>query len=166
MLAHGDHRVRENENLITFSLLRRYKVDITPHRDLQKYIDKGKLVRYQLNPTKNWGPGSKAKVVSHSRAAADAAQYAETSAKAADEDEPMGDLTGTRTDEAGELEELGLNPDLAEYPENTDGVEIDAAEVETSDVGNKRKRDSESGSKEGVKRTRVEEPSEEDLMNG
>jgi hypothetical protein len=30
---------------------------------LSKVVDKGKLVRYQVNPTKNWGPGSRPKNV-------------------------------------------------------------------------------------------------------
>ena len=39
-----------------------HEIDITPHKDVEaKLLMNVKLVRYQTNPTANWGPQSRAK---------------------------------------------------------------------------------------------------------
>lgn len=40
--------------------IRRVEANFTIHPDTQKYASRIKLVRYQENPTANWGPGTKA----------------------------------------------------------------------------------------------------------
>lgn len=44
-------------------MFRSHEIDITPHKDVEsKLLMNVKLVRYQTNPTANWGPQSRAKV--------------------------------------------------------------------------------------------------------
>ena len=43
-------------------MLRSHEIDIKPHKDVEsKLLMNVKLVRYQTNPTANWGPQSRAK---------------------------------------------------------------------------------------------------------
>lgn len=113
-------------------------------------MDKAKLVRYQTNPTKNWGPGSRAKVVSAERATADAAAYASTENGGAsvEGEVPTGD--------EAELQEMGLLPDPVGLS-NDNGAEV--AEI----IPEKRKREGDEV-REDVKRSKVERD-EEEMMN-
>jgi hypothetical protein len=97
----------------------RHTIDFTPHADNSKVMDKNKLVRYQVNPTKNWGPGSRPKNVVA--------------------DEPMGDPTGTAAGGPEELQELGLAVDPVEYPPGAEVVEPGAMAAEVEE-GAKRSR--------------------------
>lgn len=38
-----------------------HTIDLTLHPDLDKHVSRAKLVRYQTNPTVNWGPAGKAR---------------------------------------------------------------------------------------------------------
>jgi hypothetical protein len=75
-------------------------------------MNKEKLVRYQINPTKNWGPGSRPKNITQ---AEDAAAATITTS----EDVSMGDQTGTAVGGEQEIQDLGLAVDPAEAVSTT-----------------------------------------------
>lgn len=117
-------------------------------------MDKAKLVRYQTNPTKNWGPGSRAKVVSAERATADAAAYASTITSTGNGGASVkGEVS---TGDEAELQEMGLLPDPVGLS-NDNGAEV--AEI----IPEKRKREGDEV-REDVKRSKVERD-EEEMMN-
>lgn len=41
----------------------RHDIDLTPHPGAKRFDKSDKIVRYQVNPEANWGPGTKAKMV-------------------------------------------------------------------------------------------------------
>jgi hypothetical protein len=98
-------------------------------------MDKNKLVRYQINPTKNWGPGSRPKNVAA--------------------DEPMGDLTGTVVGGPEELQELGLAVDPVEYPPEAEVAEPGAMAAEMEE-GVKRSRESDEDERD-AKKTKLDD---------
>lgn len=133
-------------------------MDFTPHPDISKVVDKTRLVRYQVNPTKNWGPGSRPKNASN-----DAAMTGGASA---------GEII--QPDEV-ELEDLGLAVDPNEYPTDPAVAEI-AAEPDSDDHeakvdpagggGSGVKRQAEQGQEQPTsKKTRVQEDDEEMAQN-
>lgn len=120
-------------------------------------MNKEKLVRYQVNPTKNWGPGSRPKNVA-------APEATTNSAPATSADESMGDLTGTAIDEKEEVKELGLAADPAEFPPDAEVAEPGATAAEAVPTTVKRARAEGDDERDG-KKIKLDDEDEESALN-
>ena len=120
-------------------------------------MNKEKLVRYQINPTKNWGPGSRPKNVT-------AAEETAAAPTASSSDVPMGDMTGTAIGGVQEIQELGLAADPIEYPPGAEVAEPDAMAAETISTSAKRSRAEGEEDREG-KKVKLDEEDEESALN-
>jgi hypothetical protein len=135
----------------------RHEIDWTSNPGLARLMNKDKLVRYQINPTKNWGPGSRPKNVA---ATGEAAAPATTSV----DDVPMGDLTGTVVGGEQEIQDLGLAVDPVEFPPGAEVAEPGAVAAEAVSTTTKRSR-ADGGEDRDGKKIKLDEHDEESALN-
>lgn len=122
-------------------------------------MNKEKLVRYQINPTKNWGPGSRPKNITQ---AEDAAAATIITSK----DVSMGDQTGTALGGEQEIQDLGLAVDSAEFPPGAEVAEpgATAAEAVSTTTTTKRPLPDSTEDRDG-KKIKLNEDDEESALN-
>jgi hypothetical protein len=120
-------------------------------------MNKEKLVRYQINPTKNWGPGSRPKNITQAEDAAAAPIITS-------EDVSMGDQTGTAVGGEQEIQDLGLAVDPVEFPSGAEVAEPGATAAEAVSTTTKRPLADSEEDRDG-KKIKLNEDDEESALN-